>query len=52
MRDLLDKNKQSPSLVAFISSKNQNLPSLKEDLKIATSLYDAKKIHFNGIITV
>ena len=30
---LLDKNKQSPSLVAFISSKNQNLPSLKEDLK-------------------
>jgi len=30
---LLDKNKQSTSLVAFISSKNKNLPSLKEDLK-------------------
>ncbi len=30
---LFDKNKQSSSLVAFISSKKKNLPSLKEDLK-------------------
>ena len=30
---LLDKNKQSTSLVAFISSKNKDLFSLKKDLK-------------------
>ena len=30
---LLDKNKQSTSLVAFISSKNKNLFTFKQDLK-------------------